>query len=144
MPRATFTHQATAPAPIEEVWQRLQDADTWAGIGPVDRVWDPEHDSSGTLRTFRWGANVALRNYEGTATVTEMVPGEMMHLDLDAREIVGSLTTRLGRNGADGTTVTVTLEVVARGTLSTLFFPIVSESIARGLPEQVDRFAASL
>ena len=40
--------------------------------------------------------------------------------------------------------VTVTLEVVSRGTLSTLFFPVVSEAIAKGLPSQVDRFAEGL
>jgi hypothetical protein len=67
-----------------------------------------------------------------------------MKLELDAREVAGTLETHLSPNGQGTTIVTVTLEVVSRGTLSTLFFPVVSEAIAKGLPAQVDRFADSL
>jgi hypothetical protein len=67
-----------------------------------------------------------------------------MTLDLDAREVAGTLEAHLAPNGNGTTIVTVTLEVVSRGTLSTLFFPVVSEAVARGLPSQVDEFAASL
>ena len=67
-----------------------------------------------------------------------------MVLDLDTSEITGSLETNLAPNGDGTTLVTVTLEVVSRGTLSTLFFPMVSQAIARGLPAQVNQFAASL
>ncbi len=144
MPRATFTHQATAAAPIGLVWARLQDADTWANIGPVEDVSDPELDDSGDLQGFRWSTSVAAKRYPGTAQVTVAEHEERMVLKLDAREVAGSLETHLEPNGDGTTIVTVTLEVVSRGTLSTLFFPIVSEAIAKGLPGQVDTFAESL
>ena len=67
-----------------------------------------------------------------------------MLLELDAREVAGTLEARLEANGDGTTVVTVTLRVTSRGTLSTLFFPVVSEAIAKGLPAQVERFAASL
>ena len=67
-----------------------------------------------------------------------------MLLALDAREVVGALEARLEANGDGTTVVTVTLEVQSRGTLSTMFFPVVSEAIAKGLPAQVERFASSL
>lgn len=144
MPRATFTHQATAAASAEAVWARLQDAATWANIGPVEDVSDPEMDESGQLQAFRWSTSVAAKRYPGTARVTQADPHKRMTLDLDAREVAGSLETHLEPNGDGTTIVTVTLEVVSRGTLSTLFFPIVSEAIAKGLPAQVDAFAESL
>ena len=144
MPRATFTHQATALAGTEEVWTALQTAETWANIGPVEDVRDPEIDDTGHLRSFRWSATVASRRYPATARVSKLAPNERMKLDLDAREVVGSLEAHLEPNGDGTTIVTVTLEVVSRGTLSTLFFPVVSEAIAKGLPTQVEHFAASL
>jgi hypothetical protein len=66
-----------------------------------------------------------------------------MRLDLDATEVVGTLTTRLSENGDEATQIEVTLEIESRGTLSTLFFPVVSDVVGRGLPSQVERFAES-
>lgn len=144
MPRATFTHQATATASPADVWTVLQEAETWGNIGPVEHITDPSSDDLGNLQGFRWSTTVAAKRYPGTAQVRTAVPGERMVLDLDAREVAGSLEAHLEPNGDGTTIVTVTLEVVSRGTLSTLFFPLVSETIAKGLPAQVDRFAASL
>ena len=144
MPRATFTHQATADAPIDEVWESLQLAETWADIGPVEQVSDEAVGPDGLLESFRWSTSVAMKRYPGTAQVISREVGEHMTLELDAREVAGTLETHLSANGQGTTVVTVTLEVVSRGTLSTLFFPVVSETIAKGLPDQVDRFAEGL
>ena len=144
MPRATFSHEAATSAPLEAVWDRLQQAETWADIGPVEDVRESQQDETGHLQSFTWTTTVARKHYEGTAAVSDSVYRERMTLDLDAGEVAGSLEARLAPNGNDSTIVTVTLEVVSRGTLSTLFFPVVSEAVARGLPDQVDRFAESL
>ena len=144
MPRATFTHQATADASIEDVWASLQEAETWADIGPVEDVSDAETNDDGMLQSFRWATTVGMKRYPGTAVVAASEVGEHMKLKLDAREVAGTLETHLSSNGHGTTVVTVTLEVVSRGTLSTLFFPVVSEAIAKGLPNQVDRFAEGL
>ena len=144
MPRATFSHQAVTDASVDEVWQRLQLAETWANIGPVEDVVESVSRDDGQLESFVWTTTVAMKHYTGTAAVSDAVYGERMTLDLDAREVAGTLETHLAPNGNGTTIVTVTLEVVSRGTLSTLFFPVVSEAIARGLPTQVDEFANSL
>lgn len=144
MPRAIFTHQATADATVEAVWKSLQQAETWADIGPVEDISDAEMTPDGQLQSFRWSTTVAMKRYPGTARVTSVAIGERMKLELDAREVAGTLETHLSPNGKGTTVVTVTLEVVSRGALSTLFFPVVSEAIAKGLPAQVDRFAAGL
>lgn len=144
MPRAIFTHQAVADAAPDEVWKTLQRAETWSNIGPVEHVSDSETDGEGNLTRFRWATTVAAKRYPGIATVRDAEPYERMTLDLDAREVVGHLETHLEPDGDGQTIVTVTLEVVSRGALSTLFFPLVSEAVAKGLPDQVDRFAESL
>ena len=144
MPRAKFTHQATADATVEAVWESLQQAETWADIGPVEDISDAEITPDGLLQSFRWSTTVAMKRYPGTARVTSSEIGEHMKLELDAREVAGTLETHLSPNGERTTVVTVTLEVISRGALSTLFFPVVSEAIANGLPAQVDRFAAGL
>jgi len=133
-----------AAAAPDDVWHSLQTAETWANIGPVEHITDPEVDSEGNLQGFRWSTTVASRRYPGTARVRVAEPATRMVLDLDAREVTGSLETQLEPNGDGTTIITVILEVVARGALSTVFFPVVSEAISRGLPTQVDRFAASM
>ncbi len=144
MPRATFTHHAVADAPVDAVWAKLQQADTWANIGPVENVSDPAVDEDGHLESFRWSTTVAMKQYLGSADVSAIEPAQRMTLELDAREVAGTLEAHLKPNGNNTTIVTITLEVVSRGTLSTLFFPVVSETIARGLPDQVNQFAEAL
>jgi len=144
VPSASFTHQSTAQAKKADVWNSLQDAATWANIGPVENVHDAVHNGDGHLDSFRWSTTVAARRYPGTAVVAAAEPERRMLLALDAREVVGALEARLEANGDGTTIVTVTLEVQSRGTLSTMFFPVVSEAIAKGLPAQVERFASSL
>lgn len=142
MPSASFTHTAHASSEPHAVWQRLQLADTWSNIGPIEKVWDPVHQGD-LLRSYRWQTTVGPTSYKGTATVLEAVAPHKMRLDLDAGEMAGTLTTELAQNGDGTTRVTVTLKVVSRGMLSTLFFPVVSDAVGRGLPRQVDEFAAS-
>jgi hypothetical protein len=143
MPRASFTHHVTVPRSVDEIWDQLQIAETWSNIGPVEDVWDAEHNDNGLLQRYRWSTSVGPRSYRGRATVVASEPGHLMRLDLDATEVVGTLTTRLAKNGNDATQLEVTLEIVSRGTLSTLFFPVVSDAVGRGLPAQVERFAES-
>jgi hypothetical protein len=126
-----------------EVWDRLQDVETWSNIGPVEHVWDPVHDDAGQLVSYRWSASVGPTTYRGRARVAEAAVCELLVLDLDGGEIGGRLATRLSENG-DGSRITVTLTIVSKGTLSALFFPIVSDAVRKGLPEQVKRFVDHL
>jgi hypothetical protein len=142
VPRAAFTHAVTVPATTSAAWDRLQLAETWSNIGPVERVWDEVVDADGILRSHRWPTSVGPREYRGTATTSEVVPQRLMRIDLDAGELRGRLSTTLSANGRDDTHLEVTLEIEPRGTLSILFFGVISDAIGRGLPSQVEHFAA--
>jgi hypothetical protein len=142
MPSATFTHTARAASETHDIWLRLQVPDTWSNIGPIEKVWDPVHRGD-QLESYRWQTTVGPTSYKGIARVVEAVEPRYMRLDLDAGEMAGTLTTELEHNGEGSTRVTVTLKVVSRGMLSTLFFPVVSDAVGRGLPRQVEQFAAS-
>ncbi|MGD2052074.1 MAG: SRPBCC family protein [Acidimicrobiia bacterium] len=144
MPKSRFTHRAVASVPAHAVWQRLQDAATWAAIGPVEEVWDPHHDDAGSLRSYRWKTVVGPRAYLGSATVVASEPERRMELRLDGSEVVGDLIAELAPDGDTTTTLTVTLAIESVGVLSTLFFPVVADAVGRGLPAQVDGFVRSL
>ncbi len=145
MPSANASHLVSVALPPDDLWLVLQEADTWANIGPVERVWDPVHDGSGALQSYRWSTTVAGREYQGTAKTVSAQPGSTMQLELDGGEVVGVLTTNLSPNAdPDHTTVEVALDVSSRGALSAMFFPIIADAIKRGLPDQVEEFAARL
>jgi carbon monoxide dehydrogenase subunit G len=145
MPSANSSHSVSVPRSADDLWNVLQDVNTWANIGPVERVWDPAHDQSGTLTSYRWSTTVAGKEYQGSAKTVAAEPGSSMKLELDGGEVVGVLTTHLNPNAdADHTTVEVVLDVSSRGALSAMFFPLIADAIKRGLPDQVEEFAARL
>jgi len=142
MPSASFSHAASVSTPADAIWDRLQAVDSWSNIGPLDNVWDAVHDGD-RLRSYKWRTTVGPTSYDGKAIVISSERPHLMRLDLDAGEMAGSLETRMTENGDGSTKLVVTLEVVARGMLSTLFFPVLSEAVGRGLPQQVEQFARS-
>jgi hypothetical protein len=144
MPKSEFTHQTVAAASASAVWDRLQEAATWAGIGPVEEVWDPVHDEQGRLQSYRWKAVVGPRSYLGSATVVASERDRSMRLRLDGNEVAGDLTAELVAAPGGSTHLTVTLAIESVGVLSTVFFPLVSQAVGRGLPDQVEAFALSL
>ena len=143
MPKASFTHHAGITRSAKSVWERLQIGSTWSNIGPVEQVWNEEHDASGHLERYQWSTTVGPKTYQGKAIVIASEPDRLMRLALDAGEVVGTLTTTLSENGDETTHLEVTLEIVSRGALSTMFFPVVADVVGRGLPSQVERFAGS-
>ena len=144
MPSTSTSHTVTVAEPAISIWNTLQDADTWANIGPVERVWDPVHDESGHLASYQWSATVAGQEYVGSATTRASEPGSIMQLELDGGEVAGVLTTELAESAPSSTDVTVTLEVSSRGTLSAMFFPLIANAINQGFPHQVEEFAARI
>ena len=142
MPRASFSHSVQLTSSAASAWDALQTATTWSGIGPVDEVWDAAHGADGTLDSFRWSAHVGPTKYQGSAVVAIADSPHHMKLNLDSSELTGSLITDIEEG--DSPFLAVTLEVVSKGTMASLFFPIIAEAIGRGLPDQVERFARSL
>jgi len=142
MPTSRVRHTATAAAPPGRVWAALQEAGTWAGIGPIDEVWDATHDDGGMLAGFRWSADAAGRRWEGTATTAEARSGERITLALRSSEVRGTLTAALEGDGTGATRVDVSLDVEPAGLLAGMFWGVVSGAIRRGLPGHVEEFAA--
>jgi carbon monoxide dehydrogenase subunit G len=141
MPSGTFSHHVVVAAAPDDVWSRLQEADTWSGIGPIDRVWEATHDGEGVISGYRWSATAAGREWKGTARTTSAVPGEHLTLGLKSSEMRGSLTTEIAPNG-NGSHLTVTMKVETVGMLSSLFWGVVRSAMEQGLPRQVEDFGA--
>jgi carbon monoxide dehydrogenase subunit G len=142
MASGTFAHTVTVDIEPDDVWGALQRAETWAGIGPIDEVWDAEHAADGSLRSYRWRADAAGRRWEGTAVTSDADPPDTMSMALETAEMRGTITVAV--EGRGPAAVTVTLEAEATGMLAALFWGVISAAISRGLPQQVEEFAARL
>ena len=143
MPSTSASHTVTIPRTSDALWVVLQRAETWANIGPVDRVWDPVHSADGQLASYRWSAQVVGKEYLGTANIVDSVAPSLMKLELDGGEVTGFLTATLTEHER-GTDVQVVLDVSSRGAMSAMFFPVIADAIRKGLPQQVDAFATRL
>ena len=95
MPSASYTHSAPVNATPEVVWARLQEADAWERIGPINDVWDAEHSDDGQLKSFRWSTHAAGRDWSGSATTIEAEAPETMVVDLDTSEVKGAIAVRI-------------------------------------------------
>lgn len=126
---------------MDVVWSALDRAETWEGIGGVDRVFDPEIDTHGRLRGFSFETVAAGRRYAGTATPYERVEAARMSWKVSNSEVHGTIVVALTPLG-DGTSITVTLRVESAGLLASMFFPVIAAAIGNGLPESVESFAA--
>lgn len=142
VPKASFSHNVPLTKPPSEVWLALQDAATWSGIGPVDDVWDAAHDEAGGLESFQWSAHVGPTKYKGSADVAVAAEPHHMKLNLTSSELTGALIADI--EAGDSPALIVTLEVASKGALASMFFPVIAEAIGRGLPRQVEEFAAGL
>ena len=143
MPSGRYVHSASAAAVVDRVWEQLQQAETWAGIGPIDSVWDAALDGEG-LASFRWAAIAAGRSWEGSARTVRAVPGELMELALSSPEIQGLITCALAAANATSCTVTITLEAEASGLLASLFWGTVDAAIRNSFAGHVQAFAKSV
>ena len=160
MPSAEYTHSVTVDTPPDGVWASLQSAETWADIGPVDRVWAPMMDE-GILMGYSWATDIGGRAYEGSARTLEherprslglqpTLEGTLEHerpsrfsMELDAGEMAGTIAIVLAEND-NGTHLEVSLVIESRGMLSSLFFPAIRSAIGSGFPQQVEGMAAHL
>ena len=143
MPSATFTETVAIDAAPGEVWDRLQEPDIWASVGPVQKVWDPTIDDR-VLRNFKWSTNIGGKVYEGVGTALEHERPHRYVLDLDAGEMARKISTDLTDGNPGGTVIDVSIELRSKGMLSSLFFPAIKNAVGSGFPEQVADMAAQL
>jgi len=143
MPEATFTHSLSTPASVEEAWKALQDSETWANIGPVASVSDPQYASDGTLTSFLWVADVGGKAYDGTAETTSYDEPHRFELTMDTSEIAGDVVATV-EDASPGCMVTVSITFRTKGILSAMFFPAIKQALARGFPQQVEDLVATI
>ena len=141
MPKAQFDHRVSIAAPPPAVWHQMQQPDTWAGLGPIERIWDPSWED-GILCSFHWHAQAGPRKVDGVATTRQVLPGELMVIDLQGGGFSGLLTTELSLGTDDHTDAHVVLALATDDMLLSLVFGIVADAIKKGLPEQVEQLAA--
>lgn len=143
MPSATFSETVVIDADPAAVWDRLQEPDIWASLGPVERVWDPIIED-GVLTGFAWSTDIGGREYEGTGKALDHARPDCYRLVLDTSEMAGTITARLSPDGHDGTEAVVEIHIRSKGLLSSLFFPAVRNAIGSGFPNHVSDLGARI
>lgn len=143
MPSATFTHTAVADASVGDAWAALQKPNTWAGIGPIASVSDPEYATDGTLVAFNWIANIGGKAYPGMAETTAYVEPDRFELTMDTSEVAGDVVASLASHDA-GCEVTVEITFRTKGMLSAMFFPAIKQALASGFPQQIEDLVAAI
>jgi len=143
MPAARFSHHAITPADVDGAWAALQRPDTWAQLAGVRDVSGAVHSPEGLLEQFLFVVAVAGQSYSGKAMTVRRSPLEEMALNIRSSELEGTITVALEPVDAS-TELRVSLELVPKGLLSTMFFPAITKAVGGGLAEQVDGLAAKM
>lgn len=142
MPSSSFEHSLEIDLPADQVWDALMLPETWQNIGPVEDVWDPEFDGE-TLIGYRWSTTVGGRAFTGTASAVSHERPTGYAIDLDAGEMAGRISIELAEKSPE-TEMRVRLDFRTKGMLSSMFFPLIRDAIAKGFPQQIEAFAARL
>jgi carbon monoxide dehydrogenase subunit G len=142
MPSSSFEHSIAVDAPIGRVWDALMLPDTWAAIGPVQEVWDPVFDGP-TLVGYRWSTTVGSKAFNGTARAVAHDRPTSYATDLDAGEMAGRISIELVERSPE-TEMLVRLDFQTKGLLSSMFFPLIRDAIAKGFPQQIEDFAGAI
>ena len=137
MPSASYSHTASINADPGVVWARLQEADAWEQIGPINDVWEAAHGADGRLLAFQWSTHAAGREWTGTAVTIESEAPATMVVELDTSEVRGAVAVRLGIG-----TIRVDMTLRSVGLLATMFCGVVSDAVGGGLAGHVEEFAA--
>lgn len=142
MPSATYAHAMDVSATPDEVWTALMRPATWAQVGPVNEVWDPEYTGE-ALTGWKWSTDIGGRSFQGTAAAVDFEAPTKYATELDAGEMAGTITIELS-GGNPTTHMDVTLDFRSKGMLSAMFFPVIKDAIGNGFAEQMDQFASTV
>lgn len=143
MPSESFSHTAITPATRENVWNALDDPDTWNAIAGVERVHQPVIDKEGRLRGFLFDTVVSGIAYEGRATPHAREEGRLMSWNITNSQITGQIRVELSE-ASDGTLLTVAVDLASASLLAGMFFGAIAKVVGDGLPETVETLAARL
>jgi len=143
MSSQSFSHVVSIGAEPRQVFDALQEAETWRSIGGVARVSDAAHDADGLLTGYRFVAEVGGQDRPGEARVVESIPPEAMTVAITSRELTASIAVTIS-SAAPGAIMAVVLTARPNGLIATLAFPVIAAAIGSGLPRNVESFATRL
>lgn len=127
---------------IEQVWSALQDPETWKEIGGVSEVSNPRFDELGLLG-YDFGLAIAGKDYRGQARRVEADERRRMVMKIDTNQMDGRIEVDLEPIGEE-TNVRVGMEIVSRGLMAGLMFPVISSAFASGFEAAARQFVRSL
>ena len=134
---ARFSNTATAHRSIKKSWTVLQDAWVWGSLLGAAEVSNVAVSEEGLLEYCDWKAKIGGSELEGSMTVVESNPPELMVVKVQAAEWSGTIEMELTAETQRRTRLHTRSHLVAEGFTALLALPIVSSVIGRHLPERM-------
>lgn len=110
----------------------------WGSLLGAAEVSDVVKDQDGRLESCEWIAKIGGSELDGTMTVIESNPPELMVVKVQAEEWSGTIEMELTAETQRRTTLHTRAHLVAEGFTALLALPIVSRVIGHHLPERMD------
>ena len=133
-----FSQTATANRSAQKCWTVLQDAWVWGSLLGAAEVSNVVNDGDGRLESCEWLAKIGGSELDGTMTVIESNPLELMVVKVQAAEWSGTIDMELTAETQRRTRLHTRARLVAEGFTALLALPIVSRVIGNHLPERME------
>lgn len=143
MPGRNFSHHSISPVSVEQAWGALQKPETWGRIGGVNRIENATFDHEGNLTGYRFVVDIAGTAYRGTALRGQWDPPHRMAMAIDSEQLTGQINVEIS-SVPSGTEVTVEMAMEPAGFFGSMLFPVLTNAVAKGFPEAVERFVTDL
>jgi hypothetical protein len=127
--------------PTAEVWIRLQQIETWEGIGGLTDLRDARHDERGNLAGFAFSLDTPLGTIRDRATVA--VGEHRMRVVAEAKGFEVSVHLQL-RPWSEGTEADVTIEGRSTSVFTRLLAGTLQHTLESGIDRERDRMAERL
>lgn len=128
--------------PVDEVWERLQQLETWEGIGGMGELYGPAHGPDGGLRAFQYSLHTPLGTIHDSADVTSQ--GRVMHVRAASKGVAVTIDLSLRENGAGETIAELTIDAHATNFLTAPLAATLRHTLESGIVREGDRMVERL
>lgn len=132
--------------PLDEVWERLQQLDTWEGVGGMDELRSPEHRADGSLARFQYSLDTPIGTVSDEAEVSSTVDPEYreMIVQTETKGIRVRIDLDLTSWSQTSTDVSIALDASAANFLTKPLAATLRHTLESGIDREAERMRARL
>lgn len=109
----------------------------------MNRIEHATFDHESNLTGYRFVVDIAGTAYRGTAVRGNWDPPHRMAMAIESEQLTGQINVKVSTTPS-GTEVKVEMAMEPVGILGSMVFPVLTNAVAKGFPEAVERFVTDL